>query len=388
MRASTYTLRYLWPLIAAAVVEAVISPKVFIIAFYGDEGNAWLDIPDFNLLAQNITVPGVSVKFPDVHCTEDGSICQLVAGEGEINAAISAFSLVVSPLFNLTNTYFLLAGDGGINPKVATIGSVAFAQFAVQVALQYEIDAREKPDNFSSGYIPQGSTSTDSYPRYIYGTEVFQLNDALRQHAMAFARTATLTDSPVAQAYRQQYANVPEFAPALAPPAVVGCDTATSDNWWSGALLGDAFAHFTTLVTNGSATYCTTQQEDSAVLEALLRGHLLRRVDFGRVLHMRTGSDFDRPGPGVSVADNLFYAQGGYGPALRNLYLAGVKVVKGIVDDWDATFAAGVRPKNYIGDVWGSLGGDPPFGPGSIFKGKGAIALPIREWMRDMSTSA
>ena len=339
---------------------------------YGDEGNVWLGIPEFNLLEQNITLPGISMKFPDVHCTSDGSVCQLVAGEGEINAAISTFSLVSSPLFNLTHTYFLLAGDGGINPKVATIGSVAFAQYAVQVALQYEIDAREKPPEFASGYIPQGSTLPDSYPRYIYGTEVFQLNDALREHALSLARTATLADSPAAASYRIQYANVPEFAPALGKPAVIACDTATSDNWWSGALLGDAFADYTSLLTNGSATYCTTQQEDSAVLEALLRGHVLRRVDFARVIAMRTGSDFDRPGPGISVADNLFYAQGGYGPAVQNLYRAGVKVVQGILDGWDETFASGVPPRGYVGDIWGSLGGEPPFGPGSIFKGKGA----------------
>ncbi|EPS93964.1 hypothetical protein FOMPIDRAFT_1135110 [Fomitopsis schrenkii] len=368
--------RYPWSLLLAAAVEAVISPKVFIIAFYGDEGNAWLGIPEFNLFEQNVTLPGTSMKFPDVHCTSDGSVCQLVAGEGEINAAISTFSLVTSPLFNLTHTYFLLAGDGGINPKVATIGSVAFAQYAVQVALQYEIDAREKPVEFASGYIPQGSTSLDAYPRYIYGTEVFQLNDALRERAISFARTATLADSPAADSYRTQYANVPEFAPALDKPAVIACDTATSDNWWSGALLGDAFAGFTSLLTNGTATYCTTQQEDSAVLEALLRGHVLRRVDFARVIAMRTGSDFDRPGPGVSVADNLFYAQGGYGPALQNLYRAGVKVVQGIVDGWEEAFAAGVPPRGYVGDVWGSLGGEPPFGPGSIFKGKGARIPP------------
>ena len=316
------------------------------------------------------------MKFPDVHCTKDGFVCQLVAGEGEINAAISAFSLVLSPLFNLTQTYFLLAGDGGINPTVATVGSVAFAQFAVQVALQYEIDAREKPEDSPSGYIPQGTTSTGSYPRYIYGTEVFQLNDALRQHAISFAKTAKLADSPIAETYRQQYANVPEFAPALSQPSVIGCDTATSDNWWSGALLASAFESYTKLVTNGSATYCTTQQEDNAILEALLRGHILRRIDFARVMLMRTGSDFDRPGPGISVADNLFYAQGGYGPAVRNLYLAGIKVVEGILEGWDATFAAGVPPENYIGDVFGSLGGQPPFGPGSIFNGVGAPAPP------------
>lgn len=305
------------------------------------------------------------MRFPDVHCTHDGSICQLVAGEGEINAALSVMSLILSPQFNLTQSYFLLAGDGGISPKVTTIASVTFAQFAVQVALQHEIDAREKPANFPTGYVPLGTDSADAYPRYIYGTEVFQLNDALRQHAIAFARTAKLADSPVAEIYRQQYANASEFAPALAPPSVVACDTATSDNWWAGEILGSAFEHFTKLVTNGSATYCTTQQEDNAVLEALLRGHILRRVDFSRVILMRTGSDFDRPGPGISVADNLFYAKGGYPPAVRNLYLAGIKVVQGIIDGWDATFAAGIPPQNYVGDVWGSIGGIPPFGPGS-----------------------
>ena len=128
--------------------------------------------------------------YPDVHCTGDGAVCQLVAGEGEINAGLSTFALTLSPEFNLSHTYWLIAGDAGINPEVATVGSVTFAQFAVQVALQYEIDAREKPENFSTGYIPQGTTSLNSYPEYVYGTEVFELNDALRQKAIAFAKTA------------------------------------------------------------------------------------------------------------------------------------------------------------------------------------------------------
>ncbi len=33
-----------------------------------------------------------------------------------------------------------VAGIAGINPKVATLGSVTFARYAVQVALEYEID--------------------------------------------------------------------------------------------------------------------------------------------------------------------------------------------------------------------------------------------------------
>ena len=45
----------------------------------------------------------------------------------------------------------MIAGIAGINPKVATLGSVAFAKYAVQVALQYEFDAREIPANFTTG---------------------------------------------------------------------------------------------------------------------------------------------------------------------------------------------------------------------------------------------
>lgn len=45
------------------------------------EAEAWYGIPDFNLLAQNISVPGLSPLFPDVHCTKNEEICQVVTGE-------------------------------------------------------------------------------------------------------------------------------------------------------------------------------------------------------------------------------------------------------------------------------------------------------------------
>lgn len=60
-------------------------------------------------------------------------------------------ALTFSDLFDFTTTYFLIAGIAGIDPKVATLGSVTFAKYAVQVALQYEFDAREIPVNFSTG---------------------------------------------------------------------------------------------------------------------------------------------------------------------------------------------------------------------------------------------
>lgn len=63
--------------------------------------------------------------------------------------------------------------------------------------------------------------------------------------------------------------------------------------------------------------------------------------------------------------------QNGFLIAVDNIYLAGVEIVKGVLENWDCTFAKGVTPTNYIGDVFGSLPGEPDFGPGSLTDGKG-----------------
>lgn len=80
---------------------------------------------------------------------------------------------------------------------------------------------------------------------------------------------------------------------------------------------------------------------------------------------MRTASDFDREYPGQNATTNLLYADpGGFEPSLRNIYLAGIRVVEGIVNAWDEAFFFGIPPTNYIGDIFGTLGGIPDFGPG------------------------
>ena len=269
----------------------------------------------------------------------------------EINAAVTVSSLVRSPRFDLTTTYFMVAGIAGVNPEVSTICSVNFARYAVQVALQYEFDPREIPANFSTGYIPQGSTVPSEYPQSIYGTEVFEVNQDLQKLAAAFARNATLNDSADAVAYRAMYATSDLYTAGTKAPSVIECDVATSDVYYSGTILGEAFGNYTTLVTNGTGNYCTTAQEDNATLEALLRAAAVKAVDFSRIIVMRTASDFDRPYPGEAATENLFYApQGAFEPSIQNIYLAGVKVVEGILEGWNATFCEGVKPSNYIGE--------------------------------------
>ena len=63
----------------------VVKPKVMLIAMFTPEAEVWYGIPEFNLLARNITLPGASPLFPHVHCTEDGDVCQVITGESEIS---------------------------------------------------------------------------------------------------------------------------------------------------------------------------------------------------------------------------------------------------------------------------------------------------------------
>ncbi|KAF1984839.1 purine nucleoside permease [Aulographum hederae CBS 113979] len=343
-----------------------ITPKIFIVNHFNLESDAWYGIPDFDLLARNISIPGLSSMFPEAHCTVDGDICQVITGMGEINAAVSITNLLASPLFDLRKTYFLIAGIAGINPDIAPLGSITFARYAVQVGLQYEIDSRELPTSpsskdFTTGYIPFGVTSPSQYPATIYGTEIFELNANLRHVAATFAAAANLSITAEAQAYSLKYASA--AATAVTNPLIVECDVVTSDTWFSGALLAHAFANYTSLLTNGSGVYCTTAQEDNATLESLLRGAVAGTVDFGRIIVMRAGSDFDRPWEGQGVLENLFEGYAGFGSSVGNLVRVGREVIRGILGDWDGRFEGGVVAENYFGDIWGSLGGVPEFLP-------------------------
>lgn len=259
-----------------------------------------------DLLAVNISSPGLSMLFPHVHCTADYQICQVTTGESEINAATTISSVVLSDKFDLTSTYFMIAGIAGVSPKWSTTGGVSLNRYAVQVALQYEFDAREMPDNFTTGYFGFDTYLPDTIPGEWYGTEVFEVNEDLRQLAYKFASKANLSDSSVAAEYRARYAaNGEIYTAGTQAPSVVLCDGATSDVYYSGTLLADAFDNTTSLWTNGTGNYCMTAQEDNATLEVLLRAAIEGLVDFARIIVMRTGSDFDRPPLGVSPYDHL-----------------------------------------------------------------------------------
>ena len=269
------------------------SPSLTVTQFE-DEGDIWhTRLPKSglgNLGDVRIHVPGMSILHPYIHCAEDHSICQLTTGMGEINGAATMMALAFSDKFDLRSTYFIVSGIAGVNPKHGTLGSVAIVKYAVQVALQYEIDARSIPEDWETGYLAFGTKKPFEYPSIIYGTEVFELNEALRDVAARLAGMATLSDSRETNTYRLNYAGMGrDFAPGAQPPAVIKCDVATSDVYYSGTLLSSAFEKTSVVWTNGSAKYCMSAQEDNATLEVLVRAAVAGLVDFGRVIVMRAG---------------------------------------------------------------------------------------------------
>lgn len=123
-------------------------------------------------------------------------------------------------------------------------------------------------------------------------------------------------------------------------------------------------------MTNGSGIYCGTQQEDNATLEALLRGALAGKLDFARIIIMRTISDFDRAPPDETETFHLIEAeQGGFEPSINNIYIAGIEIVNDVLKHWNSTYAGGIKPGNYVGDLWNSLNSEvaPDIGTETIY---------------------
>jgi purine nucleoside permease len=311
-----------------AVTTAHLAPKVVVINMFGAEAAPFREPLN---LTRKITVKGLSSRYPDVLCNTD-DVCQLTTDMGYANAAASISALLYNSQLDLRQTYFIIAGIAGINPKRGTLGSAAWAKYAVDYSIAHEIDAREIPAGWPYGYFGVSTGSPTEKPNFDYHTEVFKLNAALADRAYALSKSVQLSDSAEAQAFRARYPQ----APASQPPAVIQCDTVSGDTWFAGTTLATRAEDWSKLLTDGAATYCTTQQEDNSTLEALRRGAAAGRVDFERVMILRSGADMDRPYPGQSNSDVVvnYAEQGGFVPATKNLQLTTAPVIREIVANW------------------------------------------------------
>lgn len=304
--------------------------KAMVITTFGPERNAWAKRLS---PSEDIDVPGLHGSYPSVSCNEN-DVCLMTTGKGYANAATSISTLAFSPKFDLSDSWFLVSGVSSIDPRHATLGSPTWPRYLIDFGIQWELDARDIPEKWTTGYLSINTHTPGQDPHQEYGTEFYHLDDALVDRAVALSKDVELTDSDSAAAYRQHYND----APANAAPSVVQCDSVSSDTWWYGNRLADRAEQLASQLTEDKASICTAQQEDNAILTAFKRAEEAGRLHRDRVAVVRAGASFSRPYEGLAEAEGLtgYAKQGGYQPALTNMVRAGYPLIEAIVSDWPA----------------------------------------------------
>ena len=139
------------------------------------------------------------------------------------------------------------------------------------------------------------------------GQNVYTLNRSLVDWAYNYTKDIQLPDDSTLQQLRAPYTQ----DVAKRPPFVLEGDDLASGTFWVGTLLNTWAENWVSYWTKGAATFATTLEEDSGIMQAMTFLGQVHRADPQRVLILRTGSDYTAPPPGVSAADLLKIDEGG-----------------------------------------------------------------------------
>jgi len=137
---------------------------------------------------------------------------------------------------------------------------------------------------------------------------------------------------------RKSRARFAGFPNALKPPFVARGDVLSASTFWHGSKMDEWANACTRYYTASKGNYIVAAMEDSGTLQALTFLSQAKRVDFGRVLVLRTVSNYDREAPGVTAAESLQEMVSGnysaYMPALEAAQIVGDKVARDLVEHW------------------------------------------------------
>ena len=336
-RLLAFLLCVLAPAAAFAANPAPIPVKVVVISLFeagADQG----DIPgeyQYWVEREHLShIYPLPQAFHDVRMNDQG-VMGVLAGVGAVRAGASIMALGLDPRFDFTNAYWLVAGIAGADPEDASLGSAAWAEWVVDGDLAYEIDAREIPPQWTTGYVPLSKTVPYEQPRTEENGVVFHLNPKLQEWAYQQTRSVKLDDSPVLEAGRAHFAG----ASAHRPPFVLKGDELSASTFWHGKRFDQWANDWVRYQTSGQANFVTSAMEDSGILQSLTWLQRAGRVDLNRVMVLRTVSNFDQPPTGLTAAESLaanaVHTYSAYMPALEAAYRVGNTVVSEIVTHWD-----------------------------------------------------
>ncbi|MEY2881740.1 MAG: hypothetical protein RLZZ15_4120 [Verrucomicrobiota bacterium] len=324
---------------AGASAAEVMRPKVVVVAMF-EPGRDTGDTPgELQLWVEREKLDRViplPAAFHDVRANADGSVIAVVTGIGNTRAAASIMALGSDARFDFSRSYWLVAGIAGIDPADGTLGCAAWAEWIVNGDLGHEIDAREAPAEWATGYVPLRRSKPYELPRDTDdSSQVFRLDPGLVNWAFALTKDVKLPDTPGMAERRKRFSEHPN---ARRAPFVLKGDTLSSETFWHGKRLNAWANDWVKYHTDGRANYVTTAMEDTGTLQSLTWLARAGKVDVKRVLVLRTASNFDQQEDGMTAAQSLFGEKlttySAYVPSLESAYLVGSKVVHELVRDW------------------------------------------------------
>jgi len=345
MRSSRRTFLWLFaacllhPVLAQA--ETLVQPipvKVVVVTMF-ERGEDTGDVPgEFQLWVEREHLDQIFEEpagYHHVRMNKEG-VLGMVTGVGTAKAAASVMALGLDSRFDLSKAYWVIAGIGGGDPADVSLGSAVWADYVVDGDLSFEIDGRQIPEGWPTGYVPLRKGTPYEQPMTVDYGEVYSLNPDLAGWALQLTEHIGLTDSDSLRKFRSRF---PGFPNALKPPFVTRGATLSAGTFWHGSKLDEWANAWTRYYTGGKGNYMVAAMEDSGTMQALTFLSHAGRVDLQRVLVLRTVSNYDREPPGTSVAESLKEMVSGnysaYMPALEAAELVGDKVVRDIVEHWD-----------------------------------------------------
>jgi purine nucleoside permease len=290
----------------------------------------------------------LDVRYPfahhhDLFFNPTTGVLGMVTGEGNINSASAVMALGMDPRFDLTHAYWLIAGIAGVDPRAASIGSAAWALYLVDGDLAHEIDAREIPADWPTGYFPLDTQKPYDPDKLKSRGEVFELNPALTEWAFDLTRNVKLADGEQLKETRSRFVGYPN---AQKPPFVLKGDTLSASTFWHGKLLNDWAARWVDYWTEGKGHFVTSAMEDTGTFQSLTYLSPTGKVDKDRVMVLRTASNYTMPPPGMTAAEHMAKENQGYAglhASVEAAYTVGSVVVDEIAGHW-ATYRAHTPP--------------------------------------------
>ncbi len=325
------------PALATPPAAAPIPVKVVVVAMF-ERGEDTGDAPgEYQFLVEREKLDNIipmPAGYHHVRMNKDGVLAMLT-GVGTARAAASVMAVGLDPRFDFSKTYWIVAGIGGGDPNDVSLGSAVWAEHVIDGDLAYEIDARQIPQAWSTGYVPLRRGKPYELPADDSHGESYALNQGLARWAFSLTKDMPLSDSEKIQKARARFAGFPN---ALKPPFVTLGDDLSSSTFWHGSKMEDWANAWTSYYTGGKGNYMVTAMEDTGTMQSLTFLANAGRVDLQRVLVLRTISNFDREPPGGDVAESLQSMVAGnysaYMESLNAAYIIGDRVVRDIVEHW------------------------------------------------------